>query len=243
MVSRILRRSGIAIVEIAELLDNWVPKLVIQVGVGTHHEEVAVMQEAWPGVAFIGFEAHPIIYGYLGDYPGQLINKAIAAEQGEVTMRHHRRHKDGTSIGTIGSRTDEPDDWEEITVPTTTLDAEIVLLGGNRNRLLWLDCEGSELEALKGGTELLERVDVVNIEMTSKPKLEGWPDPCVIHQWLVEQGFYRQWVHTQRPSAGQCDVIYVRRHLFKEQYCSCPCEVMRYRGECVPVNEDPEDFI
>ena len=96
------------------------------------------------------------------------------------------------------------------------------------NTLLWLDCEGMELGALRGGLKFVEMVDVINIEMTANPPSNEWPSPVEVHEELKRLGFYRQWTHTNRIHIGQYDAIYVRSKLFNPRACSDPEEMKRF---------------
>lgn len=224
MASKFMRRSGISVCLIAELLE-WVPDLVIQVGIGTRPEETAVFKDAWPNHELIGFEAHPGVFNAVkGSYPGQLYNCAIGNRRGSVDLWTPPRHKDGSSI----HKHEGMDNLTKCVTRISTLDFEI---GWDRiedkDVLLWLDCEGCELDVLEGAAKVLKRVSTVNVEMTAKPISSKWCDANQVHDFLIAAGFKRQWVHTQRTSAGQCDAIYVRHSIFNPAYCCCPCQVER----------------
>jgi len=231
MASLLLRRSGIAVGQVVEAL-RWRADVVYQVGVGHYHKETEVLGEEWPGVKFVGCEPHPQTYkdmrtkGHSDEYPGECHNVAVGDKVGETILYHKKRHKDGASLFLHHSR---DENYQEHKVQITTLDALFPEPVPCRN-LLWLDCEGNELAVLHGGEKFVESVDVVNVELASNPPCEGWCSPVDVHLWLVDHGFYRQWVHTQRIWAGQVDAVYVRKRLFKPQYCCCPCEVVRYEG-------------
>lgn len=224
MVSKFVRRSGISVCLIADLLE-WVPDLVIQVGIGTRPEETAVFKDAWPNHGLIGFEAHPGVFNAIKDtYPGRLYNYAIGKESGAVDLWTPPRHKDGSSI----HKHEGMDNLTKCQTRMKTLD-EVIRLEWVKDKsvLLWLDCEGCELDVLQGGFGVLQYVNVINVEMTAKPISKAWCDANQVHDFLVAAGFKRQWVHTQRTSAGQCDAIYVRPSIFKPEFCCCPCQVER----------------
>lgn len=221
MASKFVRRSGISVCLIAELL-QWVPDTIYQVGIGCNPEETAVFLDAWPDVEIIGFEAHPEVYRTVkATYPGIIANLALGAHEGKVPIWSPPRHKDGSTVF-------EPIDADRCAVTETqmsTLDKMFIAGPNTCKTLLWLDCEGSELNVLRGGNNFLKGVEVVNVELTAKPIATTWCDSNQVHDHLLEQGFKRQWVHTQRSSAGQCDAIYVRPHLFRPEFCCCPCQI------------------
>lgn len=222
MVSKFIRRSGISVCLIADLLE-WVPDLVIQVGVGVNPEETAVFRDAWPEHDLIGFEGHPTVYETaLKSYPGQLFNFAIGDRDEAVEMWTPPRHKDGSSIF-------KHEGMENLSSCKTWMKtlSQVIPINWVQDRqvLLWLDCEGCELKVLDHGRDVLKHVAVVNVELTAKPISKAWCDSNQVHDLLLEAGFKRQWVHTQRTSAGQCDAIYVRPELFKAEFCCCPCQI------------------
>lgn len=222
MASKLLRRSGVSVGLISELI-GWRADVIYQVGVGQYHQEVDVLKSEWPGVKFIGFEPHPAIYREIKqEYPGELFNKAVGSYVGFLKLFWNPRHKDGASLlptGQVGECA--------TLIPVTTLDS----MGSpvtDQRVLLWLDCEGFEMEVLKGAEQFIHAVDVVNVEMTSCPIAKGWSRPVDIHRWLIARGFYRQWVHTQRSSQGQYDAIYVQSKLFRSEYSCDPWEQERF---------------
>lgn len=227
-MSRMLRRSGIAFVTMADFID-WHPDFIIQVGVGLHHEESKIFKIKWPNVHLIGFEANPDINKSIKEtYPGKLFPFAVTDGSTEtIDLFYKKAHKDGSSI--YPHKTDET---QKVTVPTISLDnwaQENLKCEDYSNILLWLDCEGSELIALEGASHyLLDKVGAINIELTSKPTREGWCDPCEVHTFLNACGFLRQRVHSNRSSLGQADSIYVRHEFYKPEHSVCPCQTQIY---------------
>lgn len=219
MAGPLARRSGVAIGLIMELI-QWQPKIIYQVGVGLNHAETEVFKECWPDVELIGCEPLSRICRSLAkDYPGKVVQTAIGDHVGVIKMYQKDHHKDGSSVFNLG----DVDTLEEFMVPITTLDVLYPKGPEAKPCLLWLDCEGSELAALKGAESFVRGVEVINVELTHRPVCAGWCDAIETHDWLIDHGFVRQWVHTQRSAAGQVDGIYVRPELFREQFCCCPC--------------------
>ena len=217
-----LRRSGVAVGLIIDILD-FNPSQMVQVGVGFNHEETKVLTEEWPNMPLVGFEAHPGIFEAVeDDYPGVINNYAIGSARGCATLYSKRRHKDGSSLYEL--------EGENVTgqaVDVYPLD-DFIPLFSEKDILLWLDCEGSELDVLRGAYETLKRVAVINVEMTGRPSTcdnTGWCKLKDVHEFMHHVGFKRQWTHTSRSTAGQYDAIYVRNDLFMPSICSCPCEI------------------
>ncbi len=228
MASYLLRRSGISVGLVCEVLD-WQADLMIQVGVGNYHQEVDVLKSEWSGVKFIGYEPHPRVCKRLKKtYPGPVHPIALSNKTGKYDLNIKARHSDGSSLLDLhdGSR------LETVKVDVDTLDNVCPAdIHSYRRILLWLDCEGSELDVLEGGEETIHKhISMINLEMTAAPPSAGWGHPVEIHKWMVDRGWFLQWIHTQRISLGQCDFIYVKNWLFNPNYCCVPSEIERY--EC-----------
>jgi len=220
MPSKLFRRSGVAVAGVCQRLD-WIPDRIYQVGVGGHHEEIDVFIEHWPGVLVFGAEPNPRIYADIVDrYPGKLDQVAMSDFVGRTDLYQKPKHREGSSL------------YESIAgggrvynVPVSTLDEWWGPPNGQV--LLWLDCEGSEYNILLGGEKFVEKVDIINVEMTASLP-EGTGTVVRMHDWLKDHGFFAQWSHTKRPYNGQHDVAYVRRNLFMPEFCCFPEEIKRY---------------
>lgn len=233
MATRMARRSGIAVVLILDAL-KIIPDVMCHVGVGLSHPEIDILRNEYPNLKFVGFEPHPKTYEDCKDsYPGVLVNCALGDKEGFLELKEPRNHRDGTSVYESDQRT-----IVDHHVFVNRLDAFAYQqfqglpyqLLQVKNSLLWIDVEGYELHVLQGAKRyILERVNVINVEMTSRRK--NWDDPVAIHNWLMYYGFLRQWTHTQRINSGQSDAIYVKRHLFNREFCCCPCQMESYDGE------------
>ena len=205
---------------VAEILE-WEAQTIVQVGIGHYHKEIEVFKEAWPTCDVIGFEPQPHTYDKLEDYQGEIRKVGLADKPGKATMWYRPRHKDG---GTMCNRTDD-DKTDTVEVPISTLDLEFPRGSINtQHNMLWLDCEGYEEKVIRGAARTLKQFEVINVELTTAPISAEWCKPQAVHQLLEAQGYKRQWIHTQRISHGQCDVIYVQPHLFRPEYCCCPCQ-------------------
>lgn len=230
MASQFLRRSGVAVGLICERL-GWKPDEIYQVGIGQHHEEVDVLHQEWPDAKWVGFEPHPDIVKSLTDYPGSVVEVALNNFVGKDTLQFKRNHKDGSSL--FEHRNQENVDKVEVKV--STLDTLYHALSNEpKKRMLWLDCEGSELRVLQGGSQsFIDWIDVINVEMTSNPAGEGWGASEDVHKLLEGAGFWLQWIHTNRSVVGQCDCVYVRSGLFNPKYCCVPHEKIRWNDKLV----------
>ena len=58
--------------------------------------------------------------------------------------------------------------------------------------LLIVDCEGSDLDVLRGGTRLLQRTQFVSTEIVLEPLYENQPCLGEVKEWMFRQGFELQ---------------------------------------------------
>jgi len=156
---------------------------------------------------------------------------AISDYKGSATLLVCRNWSDG---GSILSRTEEAEKYQEIEVPVDTLDNindQLIQDQVRFNGLLWLDCEGSELTVLEGGEKFIhDHIIVINIEQTGRPRGDDWPTPFETHEWILNHGFLQAWTHTHRAVRGQFDSIYVRPDIFKPEFCCCLDSINRFNN-------------
>ena len=228
MLSRAKRRSGIAFCKIMELL-NWKPNTIFQVGVGIYFGETIEFLKCWPDVKLIGFEPNSLIVETVKDeYPGTILPYAISNKNGSCTLYNKKKHKDGSSLFKHLKHHDIEKYGEE-QVEVKLLDSLFPNPERYGDIVLWLDCEGSELDVLEGSENFVKYVGVINVEMTAKPMLENQCDTVSLHNRITDLGYKKQWIHTQRSSQGQYDSIYVKDNLFDPEHCCCPFTIEKYR--------------
>lgn len=159
-------------------------KTVMQVGIGDWAEGPALIS-LYNDVSFIGIEP---IHRYREEairkgFPGIIFPGVCWSESGiDFTFADQRTE----------SNLFEKDipRWDNISAKSITLD-EICI--GCRERglwkppvLLWMDCEGSELEVLKGGREALKDISHMIVELKDRPKRPNVQTPG--HKLIYELG-------------------------------------------------------
>jgi hypothetical protein len=77
-----------------------------------------------------------------------------------------------------------------ISVPVTTLDEWSAANSVKQVDFLWLDLQGGELAALRGGERLLRTVKLVYTEVLLAPLYDGAPLYPEISSWMSEKGFH-----------------------------------------------------
>jgi len=218
-VSKVRRRSGSAVYSYCYYV-NYRPRMIWQAGVGVHHTETSIFKQYWPEVHIRGFD--PLMP--VDPYPGEFEQVALGESVGHVTFYAKNPHNDGS---TMKPPPRESKKYKPMEVWQTRLDNWTPL---HRHNLLWLDCEGSELEVLRGAMGIIRSFQVINVEMTGKPDDgAGWNRPEDVHQFLATHGFFHTWTHTTRCRGGQYDAIYVDKDVFDPQFCCNPGEITRWR--------------
>jgi FkbM family methyltransferase len=181
------------------------PQALYDIGVGLK-SEWRTLRKLYPQLKVFGCEPHPATYQSLlrDGFPGALAKVAIGEAEGKATLFDIAADAKRASLLPLAE--------SERQIPTDvwTLDREM----GRQDRiLLWMDIEGSELPALRGGTELLEsgRVRWINLEerRNGDCPASGWTDPAELHAFLTSHGFVRDADYNRHPTHQ--DAIYVHR--------------------------------
>jgi len=171
-----------------------------------------------PGVRSLAFEANPYVHEKYADRLHaagvDYRNVAVAPASGEVelhlplevagktrtltsrmaSLAHHVRAADSTSV----------------TVPAVRLDEEPALLGEGR-LVAWIDVEGANEAVLRSGADVLDRTDVLYLEVEDDLTWEG--------QWLDHHAAAHLRDHGLIPVARdtkrthQYNVVFVRAEL------------------------------
>lgn len=215
------RRRGSATFEFIRMI-QWKPACLIMAGVGVDHADVSDFHEDFPEARVVGFEPNRHSVECLKPtFPGELLNLALSDTSGPRSLFFHHNWKNGSSLHLPSDRTSR---MREETVNTLRLDQFSVF----PETLLWLDAEGEELRILQGAGEALQRVPMINVEMTGVPRSATGCLPLDVHKFLVGAGYFQVYTHTIRTVRGQFDAIYIRANLFKPEYCSCLDSTVRF---------------
>lgn len=158
-------------------LSGFTPEVMCQVGVGTILE-AQLFRRWYPEVRIIGFD--PLLPGRYSsreqnakDYPGLLIPMPIYSHNGTVPFQVKGRYL-RSFVDQSGSH--------NVTLPCEKLDDALLFhkhMAGPM--LLWMDCEGSELHALRGGKLALALCKWILIEI--------WEDVETTKRFLKGAGF------------------------------------------------------
>ncbi len=211
------RRTGSAFIEYLHEM-GFIPNALYIVGVGVSPDEAIAFKEQWLNTLVVGWEPNPFSFeGLVSTFPGVLVNAAVSNEIGVADLHFRHAWKNGSTLlqSTEKSRYDQAvktrlmrlDDTLSIDVP--------------QNSILWLDCEGSELNVLKGAEEFLKNIQVINVEITGRPRGKDWCKPIDVHKFLKERGFVQMYIHSIRTVRSQFDAVYVRKEIVNSEMCAC----------------------
>lgn len=206
---------------IAERLTKWIigdPKYFFNVGVGPSkkgsNKEANVVSRIWPGINVIGFE--PNIGLFLArskDYPGTLFPLGIWNTPGPQTMMM-TPNKGQSSILQVEKQFEKhllSSESTKVVINCITLDCLDRALSNPRDIFLWMDIEGAELQALKGGSRLLGsgRVKWIILEVAHVPKRIDQPSGADIKDYLSQYGFQPKQKYDYSPSTH--NVLYTHK--------------------------------
>ncbi len=184
------------------------PLALYDIGVGLK-SEWRTLRKLYPQLKVFGCEPHPATYQSLlrDGFPGTLAKVAIGEEAGQATLFDIAGDAKRASLLPLG------DSERQIPTDVWTLDRFDREMGRQDRILLWMDIEGSELAALRGGTELLDsgRVRWINLEerRNGDCPAAGWTDPAELHLFLTSHGFVRAADYNRHPTHQ--DAIYVHQ--------------------------------
>lgn len=226
--SRAHRRTGSAVFEFIDQI-GWVPHSLVQIGVGVKPTEALVFKELWPDSSIYGFEPNPETCKGLREskYPGVLYNLAVSEKDiaDPQDLYYSKSWKNGSSLFKPN------ENCLKVGIGVVKLDSVFKTYPPvGRQTLLWLDCEGSELNVLKGAERFIkEDVYAINVEMTGKPRQQGWARPEEIHSFLLQRGFFQSYVHTIRTVVAQFDSVYLRGEIFSPELCTCMDSLQKWK--------------
>jgi len=178
-----------------------------------------------PGSRVVAFEANPYVYERFStatDYAEHRVeyrHQALAGEPGEVSLFviasssswcDDRVEGYNSLLKRVGGDWLGDVEYEEVTVPATTLDHEFRDTDGRF--AMWMDVEGATEMVLSGAGDFLDRCDVIKIKVEESAFWSG--------QWLVADVVAEMARHGLEPLARdaeteeQHNVLFGSRRLF-----------------------------
>lgn len=190
---------------IAKEFDGLKPKQIIELGARDCMETLE-MHKIYPTANILTFECNPDKVQECRDRVKHikeitLVEKAVADKTGTIsffqidTEKTETTWKDGNPGASSlykasGKYNVEKYVQKEVPVECTTLNEELPKHNVSAVDLLWMDIQGSELNALKGMRNKLERVSIIHSEVEFMEIYEGQPLFWEVKKYLNEHGFY-----------------------------------------------------
>jgi FkbM family methyltransferase len=190
------------------------PRTVIVGGVGRSCQDVHQMLHYWPEARFVGVEPLREHIRFLRSrrlFPGDLIQAALWSEAGKSQL--HCNYEPDQRASLYGLVSTIPGEIVRKTSLITLEDLHKRTGPWEEPVLLWLDVEGSELEALKGGD--LGRFSWINLELWAFPMRKA-PLAREVDAYLSEAGWEIFSWHTVGKDGHQIDAIYIPRASWEE---------------------------
>jgi FkbM family methyltransferase len=181
------------------------PAALYDIGVGPKSEWDTLARH-YPDMKIVGCEPSPDMRNLVIErgFTGELFPVAIDETAGSRSFTIH------PSMPMASGFIREFANAQRITVETWTLDQFDEAAGFAEDILLWMDIEGMELPALRGGKRLLEsgRVKWINLEeRRGAIPCPEWTDPRELHRFLNSVGFSRRCDYNRHPTHQ--DAIYI----------------------------------
>jgi FkbM family methyltransferase len=196
-----------------------VPETAVVVEAGAHvGGDTRAIARRWRGGTVHAFEPVPSLFPVLEANVRDLRNVrcyplALGGATGESPMWLSSGRSDGSSSLRAPKThlTSHPDvAFETVaTVRSVTLD-DWATGEDVRPDLLWLDLQGGELDALRGGEHVLESVSAIHAEVSVIEEYEGCALYPEVRAWLAERGF-EPVVEAMPEGSPQGNVLFARR--------------------------------
>jgi FkbM family methyltransferase len=160
-------------------------KAMYDIGVGPKSEYTNI-QLMMPWIKLYGCEPNPICYEKIkSKFHGLLLNCAIHSEKKKLELFTCGDDKQASAFAI-------PKATQSTLVPAMTLDEFDLECGSPEGILLWADIEGSELDMLRSGPNLLSsgRVHAINLEVRKDTRgVEGWCTADEVKAYLKTVGY------------------------------------------------------
>ena len=190
---------------------GFTPQSVLDVG-AFRGEWTRLTQSVFPRASYTMIEANN--HSHLASVNAQLIREVVSSSVGPVQWWSNG--STGDSI--LRERTHHYASVIPTTRTTTTLD---ILFPTQTFDFIKIDCQGAELEILRGGTSLASRATLILLECPFACQYnEGCPSFCEYIQYMDSIGFTPfdiSEIHHIQNITGQIDIMFIRKGSYSDQ--------------------------
>jgi len=200
------------------------PETVIDVGVASGTEE---LYENFPEAVFLLVEPvkafEPFMKSVLKKYKGEYLLAAAGPRAGEVTFHVRENHPDSSSL--YKERESVQAKESAVTVPMIRLDDAVQEKSLKGPFLIKVDVQGAEIDVLEGGAGVVQKAEVVVLEISLFEFMEGQPQFYDVVHYMKERGFVAfdivlGWNRPLDNALGQIDIVFVKENgFFRKSHC------------------------
>ena len=195
-----------------------------------------LFKKACPNALVFAFEANPYNYRrMLQDGRLQVVDRrhmAVSDFSGiakfyiaPADYDHDRDNRGQSSL-----LPDEHFEEEVCQVPATRMDDFLGREAANNKRIaMWIDVEGAGWEVLSGCRSIVERLELVHIEVEKKPMKQGQKLYQDVSRLMEELGFVELASNFRGTSGRQGDIVGIRRTSFERCRASVKRALVRSR--------------
>jgi FkbM family methyltransferase len=175
------------------------------------------MSRQWPAGTIHAFEPVPNLFDAMRDRTAgcsnvRRYNAALGRVSGTAEMWVSGGQNDqSSSLRVPKTHLEELPEVtfeDKISVPVLALDDWAEERGIHRVDLIWLDLQGNELDALRGGERLLRSASAIYTEVIATEQYEGAALYPELRSWLEDRGFEAR---IEKLPWGGGNVLFVRR--------------------------------
>lgn len=171
-------------------------KTLYNIGVGHEpHNEAKLFKNKFPNIKIIGLEPNPETFNNRKEtYVGDFINKGLWSENKELEFYMAKDYGRSSFLEADESwaKRKKVEIVNKINVECITLDDLDQQYDYPKDIFLWMDVEGSELEVLKGGINLLKsnRLKYIDLEISIMKRRKNEPSENDIISFLSNFNYF-----------------------------------------------------